>query len=319
MSDQGDDWRPSATIDVLIERARTLESIREYFKREGVLEVDTPVLSRTTVTDTAIDSLRLAGGDARYLQTSPEYQLKRLLAAGAPSIVRIGPVFRGEESGRLHNPEFTMVEWYRLGFDLAALMRDVERVVDIVLGPGAYERKSYRQLLRDGVGVDPFHASEADLRRALTANGIELSAAADVDARALLDLLVAHAIESSGAGRLFVTDYPADQAALARISVDADGNAVAARFELMIDGVEIANGYDELDDADALRRRMVADRDARTRAGRHAPDADERLLAAMRHGLPACSGVALGFDRLLMLKLGAERIDAVLPFSHARA
>jgi len=318
VSERGD-WRPSATIDVLIERAKTLESIREYFRREGVLEVDTPVLSRTTVTDTAIDSLRLAGDDSRYLQTSPEYQMKRLLAAGAPSIVRIGPVFRGEESGRLHNPEFTMVEWYRLGFDLAALMSDVERVVDIVLGRGAYERKSYRQLLRDGVGVDPFRAGEADLRRALTANGIELSPTADVDARALLDLLVTHAIESSGTGRLFVTDYPADQAALARVSADADGNAIAARFELMIDGIEIANGYDELVDADALRARMVVDRDVRVRAGRHAPEADERLLAAMRHGLPACSGVALGFDRLLMSKLGVDRIEAVLPFSHARA
>src|SRR5262249_4430797 len=160
VTDQGDDWRPTASIDVLFERANTLKSIRDYFEREGVLEVDTPVLSRTTVTDPAIESLRLAGGDARYLQTSPEYQMKRLLAAGAPSIVRIGPVFRGEESGRLHNPEFTMIEWYRLGFDLPALMVDVERVVDRVLGRAAYRRISYRRLLLDGVGVDPFRASE---------------------------------------------------------------------------------------------------------------------------------------------------------------
>ena len=319
MSVEGDDWRPSSTIDVVIERANTLKTIRGYFEREGVLEVDTPVLSRTTVTDPAIESLRLAGRDARYLQTSPEYQMKRLLAAGAPSIVRIGPVFRGEESGRLHNPEFTMIEWYRLGFDLPALMSDVERVVDLVLGRAAYGRIGYRKLLRDGLGVDPFRATEAELRRALVRDGTELSASAAVDARALLDLLASRAIEKAGKGRLFVTDYPADQAALARISNDADGNAVAARFELMIDGVEIANGYDELVDADALRERMNADRAVRVRDGRHAPDVDERLLSAMQHGLPACSGVALGFDRLLMAKLGADRIDAVLPFSHARA
>ena len=319
MIEQGDDWRPSSSIDVLVERANTLRSIRAYFAREGVLEVDTPVLSRTTVTDPAIESLRLGGADVRYLQTSPEYQMKRLLAAGAPSIVRIGPVFRGEESGRLHNPEFTMVEWYRLGFDLAALMADVERVVDLVLGRAAYRRLSYRRLLVDTVGVDPFRSTESELRRALERGGVELSAAADVDARALLDLLVTRAIAESGKGRLFVTDYPADQAALARISNDEHGNAVAARFELMIDGVEIANGYDELVDPDALRERMLADRAVRARGGRPAPAVDERLLAAMRHGLPACSGVALGFDRLLMVKLGVDRIDAVLPFSYARA
>jgi len=319
VSEQGDDWRPSSSIEVVIERAKALKIIRDYFEREHVLEVDTPVLSRTTVTDPAIESLRLAGNDPLYLQTSPEYQMKRLLAAGAPSIVRIGPVFRAEESGRLHNAEFTMIEWYRLGFDLPALMSDVERVVDAVLGRAAYRRITYRRLLLDGVGVDPFRATEVDLRKALASRGVELSPAAGLDARALMDLLAARAIEAAGGGRLFVTDYPADQAALARISNDAEGSAVAARFELMIDGIEIANGYDELVDADALRERMNADRAVRERDGRHVPDVDERLLAAMRHGLRACSGVALGFDRLLMLKLGLERIDAVLPFSHARA
>jgi lysyl-tRNA synthetase class 2 len=319
VTERAEDWRPTASIDVLIARADTLKSIRAYFERQGVLEVDTPVLSRTTVTDPAIESLRLDGTEGRYLQTSPEYQMKRLLAAGAPSIVRIGPVFRGEESGRVHSPEFTMIEWYRRGFDLDALMADVERVVDLVLGRATYRRISYGQLLREGVGVDPFRADEGDLRRALVRHGIELSAAADVDARGLLDLLVTHAIESAGPGRQFVIDYPADQAALARISTDAAGNAVAARFELMIDGVEIANGYDELVDAHALRQRMNEDRAIRARDGRHAPDVDERLLEAMHHGLPACAGVALGFDRLLMLKLGVDSIDAVLPFSHARA
>jgi lysyl-tRNA synthetase class 2 len=315
-----DDWRPTCSIETLVERARTLAAIREFFARRGVLEVDTPVLSRTTVTDPAIESLSLQGGaDRHYLQTSPEYQMKRLLAAGAPSIVRIGPVFRAEESGRLHNPEFTMIEWYRLGFDLARLMDEVEALVDLVLGTANYRRISYRQLLREGAGVDSPDDSDSDLMDALIRRGVELSPNADVDRRDVLDLLVTHAIDAIGRGRVFITNYPPDQAALARVVPDADGHATAARFELIVDGIEIANGYDELADAAVLERRMADDRAIRKRAGRDQPEPDRRLLAAMRHGLPTCSGVALGFDRLMMLRLGVDRLDAAMPFSFARA
>ncbi len=318
-----DDWRPSASTDTLVARAQTLIQIRTFFAQRRVLEVDTPILSRTTVTEPAIESMSLGDGDARrYLQTSPEYHMKRLLAAGAPSIVRIGPVFRAEESGRLHNPEFTMIEWYRLEFELAQLMDEVAALVELVLGAGATRRVTYRQLLIEGADIDPLdplRSSDADLIDALERHGVVLSANAGATRRDLLDLLVAHAIETIGAGRIFVTDYPADQAALARVAPDAAGFDVAQRFELVIDGIEIANGYDELLDARVLERRMREDLATRAHASRDAPAPDHRLLAALAHGLPRCAGVALGFDRLLMLKLGFERIDAVLPFSFARA
>jgi lysyl-tRNA synthetase class 2 len=315
-----DDWRPTCSIDALVERSAALSAIRAFFAQRHVLEVDTPVLSRTTVTEPAIESLYVVAGSERlYLQTSPEYQMKRLIAAGAPSIVRIGPVFRAEESGRLHNPEFTMIEWYRLGFDLAQLIGEVEALVDLVLGAGRYRHVTYRQLLREGAGVDPYAASELDLREALGALRVELSPSAGLSRRDLLDLLVTHAIDATGEGRVFVTDYPEDQAALARIVTDAEGHSVAKRFELIVDGIEIANGYDELVDAEVLERRMAEDRVIRGRAGREQPDIDGRLLEAMRSGLPSCSGVALGFDRLLMLKLGVARIDAAMPFGFSRA
>jgi len=315
-----DDWRPTCSRETLLERSRTLTAIRAFFAQRDVLEVDTPVLSRTTVTEPAIDSFSLgSGAERRYLQTSPEYHMKRLLAAGAPSIVRIGPVFRAEESGRLHNPEFTMIEWYRIGFDLAELLDEVEALVDLVLGQGGYRRVSYAQLLREGADVDLFETDDAALQAALIRCGVQLSANAYANRRDLLDLLVTYTIEAAGAGRVFVTDYPADQAALARVVTDTEGRNVAARFELIIDGIEVANGYDELADADVLERRMRADCVVRERAGRDGPAPDERLLAAMRDGLPSCCGVALGFDRLLMLKLGAHRIEEVMPFGFTRS
>ena len=283
-----------------------------------MLEVDTPVLSRTTVTDVAIDSLSTRiGGETYFLQTSPEYQMKRLLAAGAPSIVRIGPVFRADESGRMHNPEFTMIEWYRLGFDLRALMGETAALVDAVLGSGTYRTMRYAELLAM-LGVESIEALRNELVRVIEKIGIE-GDFASWSRRALLDLLASEAIARAGAGRLFVIDYPADQAALAQVVADADGRTVARRFELIIDGIEIANGYEELLDANVMATRMEADRAARTDAGRLAPEGDRRLLEAMRSGLPACSGVALGFDRLLMLKVRAQRLDAVLPFAIERA
>lgn len=315
-----EDWRPTCSVETLVARSQTLASIRAFFATRGVLEVDTPVLSRTTVTDPAIESLSLLdAGERRYLQTSPEYQMKRLLATGAPSMVRIGPVFRAEESGRLHNPEFTMVEWYRLGFDLQRLMDEVAALVDLVLGERRCRTVTYHQLLHEGAGIDAFSSNTVDLVAALARLGVELSPSASADRRALLDLLVTHTIDALGAGRVFITDYPADQAALARLVQDSHGRSVAARFELIIDGVEVANGYDELVDADVMERRMSTDLEQRRDAGRDEPAHDSRLLAAMRNGLPRCSGVALGFDRLMMRKLGAARIEEVMPFGIARA
>jgi elongation factor P--(R)-beta-lysine ligase len=314
-----EEWRPSCSIEALLCRARTLADVRAFFAARDVVEVDTPVLSQTTVTDPAIDSLSLSGGGSTYyLQTSPEYQMKRLLAAGAPSIFRIGPVFRAGERGRLHNPEFTMLEWYRRGFDLTALIDEVRALTDTVLGVAPYSCVRYFDLLHDAAQIDAWHSSDEVLAAALVRLDIEVSSQAVLQRRDRLDLLAEHALQKLGAGRVFIIDYPPDQAALACVGVDADGRAVARRFELVIDGVEIANGYQELTDADELAARMQRERALRMADGRAAPDADERLLAALRSGLPECSGVALGFDRLLMCRLGAASIDAVLPFSLAR-
>lgn len=273
-------WQPSATVAVLRQRAGIAAQVRHFFHERDVLEVQTPVLATHTVTDPHVDAIRVADG---YLQTSPEYAMKRLLAAGAPSLFQLAPAFRAGESGRLHASEFTMLEWYRLGFDDTALMAEVAALIDAVLGPAPYQYKSYAELLASS----------------------PLGADADEDLR-----MVA-AVEQLGAVRVFVTDYPAPRAALARLKL---GAAVAARFELIVNGVELANGYHELGDAQVLRERFAEDNRQREALGKEPMALDEPFLAAMEHGLPDCAGVALGFDRLVMLALGAGRLSEVMAF-----
>lgn len=310
------EWRPGCGIETLQARARTLAEVRAFFAERGVLEVDTPVLGRTTVTEPAIDSLHVDTAAGRlFLQTSPEYHMKRLLAAGAPSIVRIGPVFRADEQGRLHNPEFTMIEWYRRGHDLAALMTEVRALVDSVAGPGPCRHVTYQALFETHYGVDPLTAGRRTFVALAERHG--LVAADALDTGAIEDWLFAGAVAALAQGRTFITEFPAAAAALARCRTNAGGQRVAERFELVIDGVELANGYRELTDPAELARRMDADRARRARDGRAQPAPDTRLLDAMRHGLPDCSGVALGFDRLLMAKLGAGSLADVMPFTAA--
>ena len=260
-----------------------LAQIRAFFDERDVIEVQTPTLGRTSVTEPQIESLRTAEG--AFLQTSPEHYMKRLLAAGAPSIYQLGPVYRAGESGRLHREEFTMLEWYRLGFDDQALMTEVAALIDGLLGPAPYERTTYESL------VGAVHGKPAEL-----------------------DLAYAEAVEALGPGRCFVTDYPADQAALARIRGEG-ADSRAARFELIIDGIEVANGYHELTDAAELAARMAKDNQRRREAGREVMAPDRRLLAAMAHGLPDCAGVAVGVDRLVMLAVGASSLAEVVPFA----
>jgi elongation factor P--(R)-beta-lysine ligase len=268
--------------------------VREFFRERGVLEVQTGVLGACTVTEPAVESIPVPG--VGYLQTSPEYQMKRLLAAGAPSIFQLGPVFRAGESGRRHNPEFIMLEWYRLGFDDADLMREVADLVDLVLGTAPWRTVPYGDVVALAAGEPAVGA---------------------LSPREALDLRFSQGLDALGRGRYFITDYPADQAALARLR---PGNpAVAARFELVVDGLEIANGYWELGDATALERRFEEDLVVRRTRGQVEPPVDGRLLAAMEAGLPACSGVALGFDRLLMLRLGAASLREVMAFPLDRA
>ena len=276
---------PACGIETLKVRALMLRTIRRFFEQRGVLEVQTPVLGRHAVTDPAIECIQTR--DGRYLQPSPEYHMKRLLAAGAPSIFSIGPVFRAEEAGRWHNPEFTMLEWYRLGFDTDDLMREVAELIDALLGPSEYERRTFESL-----------------------------AAVDIDAAGTeeLDLAIADAMSELGGGRVFVTGYPARQAALARVS-----NGVAARFELVVDGLEVANGYHELNDVEELARRFAEDNLLRCERNQPAPDIDRALLSAHARGLPDCAGVAVGFDRLVALKLGSGSLADAMPFPCDRA
>ena len=283
-----------------------LAEVRAFFAERGVLEVQTPVVGAHTVIDPALDGM--ATRDGRFLQTSPEYHMKRLLAAGAPSIYQIAPSFRAGEAGRLHNPEFTMLEWYRLGFDAPALMREVAALVDLLLGEAPYVHLTCAQLLRGRFDID------LDDTAAL----LEIGAGFGLTQPTLdeaFDLALADALGAEKARRVFVTAFPADQAALARLGPDGR----AARFELIVDGVEIANGYHELTDAAELAERFDADALRRQARGQDAVAPDVRLLAAQKQGLPDCSGVAMGLDRLLMLKLGARDIADVIAFDWSRA
>ena len=273
--------QPSTDVNGLVQRAALLQRLRGFFAQRQVLEVQTPVLAPNTVTDPDVESIAVPGYG--FLQTSPEYQMKRLLAAGAPSIYQLAPAFRHEEVGRLHNSEFTMLEWYRLDFDHNQLMDEVADLVNEVLGPASYTTVTYAELV-------------GELGRS----------------RDELDLAFAEASDALSPGRFFVVDYPADQGALARLK--PDNPAVAARFELIIDGVELANGYWELLDPGEHLQRFQQDLAVRKRRELQPVEIDSAFIAALDAGLPTCAGVALGVDRLLMLAMGERSLDKALMF-----
>jgi elongation factor P--(R)-beta-lysine ligase len=317
-------WRPTTDRRALTKRARLAARTRAFFEARGVLEVDTPILSAAGVTDPQIESLvtRIGGMPGRFfLSTSPEFAMKRLLAAGSGDIYQLCKVFRDGERGRWHNPEFTLLEWYRLGFDDAELMTEVEALVGELLAPErsleVAERLSYADAMRRHAGLDPHSASDDELALAAARCGADSVAALDRDAR--LDLLMGLVVGPKlGRDRpCFVCDYPASQASLARLKPGVP--SVAARFELYLDGIEIANGFHELTNAREQRERFVRDLDARRARGQTEPAIDERLLAALEAGVPDCAGVALGFDRLLALALGAERLSQAIAFPIDRA
>ncbi len=306
-------------MDALRRRAAMLAAVRGFFAERSVLEVETPILSAAAVSDPHLESLttRIAGRPAAsYLCTSPEYAMKRLLAAGSGDIYQIGKVFRDEEYGRWHNPEFTLIEWYRLGFDDAALMTEVEALLGSVLSPyrrlEPAERLSYSDALLRHAGVDAGRASGGDLLAAARTHGVDCRAELDRDAT--LDLLMALVVGPRlGLERpCFICDYPASQAALARVKPGLP--AVAARFELYLDGIELANGFHELADAAEQRARFVEDLNVRRARGQPLPPLDEHLLEALAAGLPDCAGVALGFDRLAALAVRAPRLDSAMAF-----
>lgn len=312
------DWEPTASIAMLQKRAALLAAIRTFFAEKKVLEVDVPALTATAVTDINIDSLQVGfAGRAGFdgcLITSPEFYMKRLLAAGSGDIYYLGHVFRVDESAARHHREFTMLEWYRIGWNLDDLMQEVRDLVCGLIGrtEKMVHHTTYRQAFLEHASIDPFRATLAELKQCAQA---KLSPAFDTDERTIwLDLLFSHLVEPQLQGLVFVTEFPAAQAALAQTQQDEYGNVVAARFELYIDGVEIANGYQEELCADVLMQRFQQDQAVRAQREQVVPELDERFLAAMAAGLPACAGVALGVDRLLMVASGEKTIRAVMPF-----
>ena len=322
----GAGWRPTAAPGVLAHRAAMLARVRSYFAAQRVLEVQTPLLATSAVSDPEIESIAVLSraGRREFLQTSPEYPMKRLLAAGVGDCFQICPVFRDGESGRRHSPEFTMIEWYRLGFGVEELQRDVDRLLraatEGLLAFAPARSVTYREAIASGCGVDIGAASIDDIAAALAARGIHPAKVDDWDRDAWLDLLMGALIgpELGRDAPVFVRDYPASQAALARLRTDTDGMPVAERFELYVNGVELANGFHELGDAGEQRRRF--ERDLALRRERHQPEhpLDEKLLAALAHGLPDCSGVALGFDRLVMVTLGLPDLASAMSFADDR-
>lgn len=313
--DEISNWQPGCSISALQFRAGLLRNTRSFFESRSVLEVTTPVLSRNTVSDPNIESFSTdANGESLYLQSSPEFFMKRLLAAGAPGIYQIGPAFRKSEVGRLHNHEFTMLEWYRPDFDLKALMQEVADLTDILLGPGEYCYRSIQQIFEAHFDVNPHTASRSDLLDAYRDRCKDEAHSTNLDAAGLFDLMFAM-VQSELADRVFVIDFPIQHAALAKVETNDAGIEVARRFELIVNNIEIANGYLELLDARECRRRMQQEIDQRVARNMHVPKPDNRLIAAMQHGLPDCSGVAMGLDRIAMLAMKADSLAEVLPFT----
>lgn len=326
--DSDEPWRPTATRAMLAARAQLLARIRAYFAHAGVLEVETPALSQAATTDPRLHSLETTlGAQARYLHTSPEFPMKRLLAAGSGSIYQICKAFRADEQGRRHNPEFTLLEWYRVGWNYRELMTEVGALINacIDVGSGAAhplqapEFLTYREAFNRHAGIDAMQANAREFAACARAHAVHAPALGDTDVDAWRDLILTHVIEPRlGDNRLtFLYDYPASQAALARVR--ADTPPVAERFEVYLAGMELANGFQELTDAHAQAGRFAHDNALRVKLGLATMPVDTRFIAALAHGLPDCAGVALGVDRLLMAAVRADRIDAVLAFPSARA
>jgi len=318
-------WQPTASTAMLRLRAQLLATARGYFAERGVLEVDTPALIHHAVTDPTLHSaeVRLPGYAAPlFLHTSPEYAMKRLLAAGSGDIYQIAHVFRGEEASRLHNAEFTLIEWYRCGYSMQQLMLETAQLASALLALPAsapIESLRYTEAFERELGSDPLAADDASVRALAVAHQLDARTAALCTREQQLDWLMGTVIgpRLGSQGLCLLHHYPAEQAALAR--VDPLDARLALRFELYYRGVELANGFEELADAAEQRQRFQAQQRERTRRSLPAWKLDEALLAALAHGLPPVSGVALGFDRVLMLRAGASSLSEVLPFPLERA
>jgi len=315
-------WRPSADLATLRRRAELLSRIRQFFAERRVLEVETPVLSHAASSEVHLHSMRVNGPgmDEAYLHTSPELAMKRLLAAGSGDIFQLCKVFRAGELGGRHNPEFSLLEWYRVGFDMQALMREVGELLQYLLPSRLHAETlylSYRQAFLDYAGVDPLSASPAQLQAAYTQR--TQSEVRGVEGGDWLDLLLSEIVQPAlPTDRLvFLSGFPAAQASLAKRCPKEP--ELACRFEVFLAGLELANGFEELTDAAEQRARIEAEQTSRTRAGLERLPLDQHFLSALEAGLPPCSGVALGVDRVLMLDCEQARIAGVLSFDFERA
>jgi lysyl-tRNA synthetase class 2 len=319
-------WRPTATIDTLRRRAEIIAQIRAFFAARQVLEVETPLLSTGTVTDPHLESFythyEAEDGQAQtlYLQTSPEFAMKRLVAAGSGPIYQITHAFRNRgEQGRWHNPEFTILEWYRPGFSLVQLMDETEALLHLILDGGPAQRMSYAELFDRFLGLDPHQATLAEIKQTLTKLPIHLQSVDSLTQREVgLQLIVDHLIQNRIENPfLFLYDFPASQAALARIQPGSPD--IAERVEVYGRGLELANGFHELADPIEQKERFL--NDLTIRKQQHLPSVavDHQLIAALTHGLPDCSGIALGIDRLVTLATQSSNLAEVMTFPITRA
>ncbi|WP_445115388.1 EF-P lysine aminoacylase EpmA [Acinetobacter sp. WZC-1] len=315
-------YQPTCEIDILKTRARLYAQIRQFFAVRDVLEVETPILSQAGATDVQLASVsaqRHMGSEAQthYLQTSPEFAMKRLLASGSGAIYQLCKVFRDGEHGRKHNSEFTLLEWYRPGLSLKGLMHEVTELLNVVLAERFDEVRpvviSYKHAFMDRLEINPLQATLGQLKD--TARRVGLNIELGDDRLAYIDLLFSHMVEPSLGfdTPVFLTDFPPEMASLAKVRMDEEGELVAARFELYIEGLELANAYDELIDAEVLRSRFMKDNAERQKLGLQIMPVDEYLLAALAQ-MPECSGIALGIDRLLMIITRQMQLEKVISF-----
>ncbi|MGY5540149.1 elongation factor P--(R)-beta-lysine ligase [Vibrio brasiliensis] len=315
------DWQPTASIEQLRQRADLVSQIRQFFSVRDVLEVDTPAMSHATVTDIHLHTFQTefvgpgyADGSKLYFMTSPEFHMKRLLAAGSGCIYQINKAFRNEENGRYHNPEFTMLEWYRVGFDHHKLMDEMDDLLQLVLKCGQAERLTYQQAFINVLGVCPLESTMGELKEVAAKLGLRDIAEPEQDRDTLLQLLFSVGVEAKIGQNVpaFVYDFPASQAALAKINLEDP--RVADRFEVYFKGIELANGFHELDNPSEQLKRFESDNAKRIEMGLSPQPIDYHLIAALESGLPECAGVALGIDRLIMLAIGCDHIDQVTAF-----
>lgn len=306
---------PASKIEILKDRAFLLQKVRSFFSSKQVLEVDTPLLSHSAPIDEHIDVMEVSLENKKgYLHTSPEYAMKRLLSLGIGDIFQLGHVFRLGEFGTLHNPEFTMIEWYRIGMAFAPFIEETLDLMRLFLGPLPSSQVSYRDALKKYAGIDYVYATQEDLLSCAKSHGIDLSS--DWNFESLLHLLMGSVVEPhlGKEGLVVLKDYPASQAALAKTEQKED-ELIAHRFEIYYKGVELSNGYLELTDASEQRKRFLASNEKRKQNGKLELPLDEQFLSALAKGLPECCGVAVGFDRLLMLRQKASSLGDVIPLS----